>query len=935
MDVAAWATISRLLDEALDLAPADRDAWLERLGPEHGALKPRLRAMLDRAARGDEDWLPALPDLSAFGDEPGDVGLRAGEAGARVGPYRLVREIASGGQGSVWLAERADGLLDRPVAVKLPIGLAFRPHLADRLARERRILASLTHPDIARLYDAGFDDTGTPYLAMEFVDGASIDRHCSERDLDIRARVALFVPVVRAVAFAHGRLVIHRDLKPSNILVTTGGDVRLLDFGIAKLLDDGTPGDSALTEVGGRAMTLRYASPEQVAGRPLGVATDIYSLGVVLYELLTGTSPPAGPRDGGRARGGGAHRRPVRPSDAAGEPIARRLLRGDLDTILLKALRKDPAGRYDTAGEFADDLVRYLDGRPVLAQPDSRFYRAGKFIRRRRVETTLAGIALIAIVAGAGVALWQTRVARAEATRAEAVKDFVVSMFRDVDPNSRPAGEPLTASDVLELARPRIATELADQPEARLELMRILGESLMSVGAPGPGAEVLRAALEDTRQRLGPDAPETIDTALLLATAGQYDTRSDEALTLTAQVLSTLEGRGEGRSEAAVRARLLRARVLVGRGQATDDVERAAAEALAAALDVLGPHHLVTADAFSTASVAYRLRGRRELALANAEASYEAYAAHYGRDPRHPRIIQAQNMLGRALYDVGRTAEAIRHLKEAAVNGVAVYGRNGLYQQQLLGTLANVQLGYGEIKEALANIDHALRADLGGARVSDTYLGSQDGVHARAFMAARQPAAAIPKFERAIQRFSGNPGGFLATTQVEYAAALLTLGRVADAKAVLEPLAARRSSPLSLLDRQVLVQLAAVDRLERRPARAIDRLREAAAFTPESGSARMTLAQARLNLGQLLLEARQVDEAEQHLREADALLQAMQGVVTPIRADVFVALGRVALARGDRATARARFDAARRFWQDFDATHEEARATARWLEAAR
>jgi serine/threonine-protein kinase len=471
MDVGAWATISRLLDEALELPPAERDAWLEQLPPEHGALKPRLRAMLERAATGDDGWLAALPDLSAIAAESDGLRLGAGEPGARVGPYRLVRELASGGQGSVWLAERADGLLARQVAVKLPIGLAFRPHLAERIARERQILASLTHPHIARLYDAGFGEDGSPYLAMEYVDGTSLDRHCREGGLDVPARVALFVPIVRAVAFAHGRLVIHRDLKPSNIMVTAGGDIRLLDFGIAKLLDDGAPLDSTLTEVGGRAMTLRYASPEQVAQQPLGVATDIYSLGVVLYELLTGVSPYRPERDTVAALEEAVlNADPLRPSQAAADPATSRALRGDLETILLKALKKDPAHRYLTAGDFADDLARYLDGRPVVAQPDTRIYRARKFIGRHRIETAGAAVAAVAILAGAGVAVWQARVARTERdtarvqqARAEASSGFLQSLLQQASPD-----------------RPLTATELLDRGAEQLEATTDISDSVLA-----------------------------------------------------------------------------------------------------------------------------------------------------------------------------------------------------------------------------------------------------------------------------------------------------------------------------------------------------------------------------------------------------------------------------------------------------------------------
>ncbi|MEZ5285363.1 MAG: serine/threonine-protein kinase [Vicinamibacterales bacterium] len=462
MDVAAWATISRLLDLALELPPDHRVAWVDHLGPEHDALKPQLRAMLSRAA-SDDGFLDSLPALAD--DEPAALGERA--PGDLIGPYRLVREIAAGGQGAVWLAERPDGMPARPVALKLPHGLAFRPRLAERMARERDILASLTHPHIARLYDAGLSADGAPYLALEYVEGTALDRHCEDRALDVPARVRLVIAVARAVAFAHGRLVLHRDLKPSNILVTADGDVRLLDFGIARLLDDDRPLDSTLTREGGRAMTLRYASPEQVAHAPLGVASDVYALGVVLYELLTGTMPCPPARDTvGALEDAILSADPVRPSDAAADPVRRRLLRGDLDTILLKALRKAPAERYGTAAAFADDLERFLDGRPVVARPDRASYRARKFVARHRLQVVLAATAFVAIVAGAGIAVWQARVARAERdaarlqqARAQASSNFLQSLLQQA-----PTDRPFTATELLDRGAAQLdrATSLDD-----------------------------------------------------------------------------------------------------------------------------------------------------------------------------------------------------------------------------------------------------------------------------------------------------------------------------------------------------------------------------------------------------------------------------------------------------------------------------------------
>ncbi len=464
MDVATWTTISQLLDQALDLPAAARAAWVERLAPEYDGVKAQLRALLTDASAMDRDaFLATLPKFAtAVGEAPPGDDSRAG---AMVGPYRLVRVIASGGQGSVWLAERADGLLARPVAVKLPHGLAFRPGLAERMGRERDILARLAHPHIARLYDAGLSATGEPYLALEYVEGEAIDRHVQTRSLDVRACVRLFQQVTDAVAFAHGRLVIHRDLKPSNILVTGDGDVRLLDFGIAALLADGGV-DSTLTRDAGRAMTLAYASPEQVRQQPLGVATDIYSLGVVLFELLTGARPYTLARQSAAALEDAVLTQEPRRASEVAPAAARRMLAGDLETILAKALKKDPEARYPSVEALADDLARWLEGRPVLARPDSRAYRLRKFVGRHRVAVAASAAALAAVLTGAGAAIWQAGVARAERdaallqqARAQASSGFLQSLLQQAGVDT-----PLTATQLLDRGAAQLDADTTMDP---------------------------------------------------------------------------------------------------------------------------------------------------------------------------------------------------------------------------------------------------------------------------------------------------------------------------------------------------------------------------------------------------------------------------------------------------------------------------------------
>src|SRR5882672_2598287 len=280
------AQVSRLLDDALELDAADRERWLAALPAEHAMLVPVLRAMLARDADSDH-VLDQAPRLREHNEE---VEGQAVQAGAQVGPYRLIREIGRGGMGTVWLAERADGTLKRQIALKLP-RMAWVSGLAERMRRERDILAVLEHPNIARLYDAGVDTQGRPYLALEYVKGEPIDRYCRAHQLTLAQRLQLFLQVARAVAHAHARLIVHRDLKPSNILVAADGTVRLLDFGIAKLLEGDTGPATDLTALVGRALTPDYASPEQIKGEPITVASDVYSLGVLLYELLTGERP--------------------------------------------------------------------------------------------------------------------------------------------------------------------------------------------------------------------------------------------------------------------------------------------------------------------------------------------------------------------------------------------------------------------------------------------------------------------------------------------------------------------------------------------------------------------------------------------------------------------------------------------------------------------
>jgi serine/threonine protein kinase/Flp pilus assembly protein TadD len=412
------ALMSRLLDEALPLDEAGRRAWLEVLPEEHRYLFAPLHHALLPGIHEPQDGRDFATFLeSADLDEAGRTAETGLEPGARIGPYELIRMLGAGGMAEVWLAKRADGTFKREVALKLPSHTRVRRDLEQRFVRERDILASLEHPHIARLYDAGIDPQGLPYLSMEYVQGELLTDWCDAKRLDIRARLKLFLQVLEAVQYAHDAQVIHRDLKPSNILVTKEGQARLLDFGVATLLDNGeSAGQTPLTTVYGHALTPIYASPELIRGEPVTAKSDIYSLGVVLFELLTGDRP--------YRLNAGASRAILENAIAAAEvrrPSTQivneawnlrgvtheqltRTLRGDIDHIVLKALQKDPQARYASAAAMADDLQRYLDGRPISAQAPRLGYRLAKFLRRNRMVASIIAAATVVVL---GTALYE------------------------------------------------------------------------------------------------------------------------------------------------------------------------------------------------------------------------------------------------------------------------------------------------------------------------------------------------------------------------------------------------------------------------------------------------------------------------------------------------------------------------------------------------
>ncbi len=632
-----WHKIDRLFARALDRPPDERAAFLNEACDDETVR----HAVEDLLAASERDALldkPLAERSGAFWEGfATDVAPAPSFEGQRAGPYRLMHEIGRGGMGVVYLAERADGHFEQRVAVKLLRRESFAEDLARRFAQERQILASLQHPNIARLYDGGVTEDGLPYLAMEHVEeGRPLDAYCEAEGCSFEERLRLFLTVVRAVQHAHQHLIIHRDLKPSNILVTPGGEPKLLDFGLAKLLEESAEGTLAAYPTQ-RWMTLQYASPEQVRGEALTTASDTYQLGLILYELLTEQRPyDVEGRTPSEAERVICETEPARPSTAVAAEASeahfahsarlRKKLKGDLDTIILKALRKDPARGYASAETLADDLERYLEGRPISARPDTLGYRMGKFVQRHRIGVAAAALVFLSLVAGIAGTAWQAQRAADEARRAEAERDkaeqvtnFLVDVFEVADPGEA-RGDTVTARELLARGAARIRSELMGQPEVQASMMTALGRVHRQLGLYDEALPLLEDALETRQNHLRPPHPDLAESLYELGVLHQQQGDHERADALLTEALG-------------IRERLF----------------EAPHPALAAALYQLG----LTARARSDYDRAEDLL-RQSLSM---------HQALYGN--AHQRVPSSQFELAMTLHDQGHYEKAFALLQEA------------------------------------------------------------------------------------------------------------------------------------------------------------------------------------------------------------------------------------------------------------------------------
>ncbi len=544
--------VSALFNQALERGAGERERWVRRQPVSEAVIDGVLRRLrlseqtVERASTGPQfasreaqvDTVPAAERLAP---------------GTRLGAWELIRELDAGGMGVVYLARRADLSYDKQVAIKFVrvdplLPSSVRADLIARFENERRLLARLDHPHIARILDGGRSDAGVPYLVMEFVDGDSLTHYCDRAGLDVAGRLALFRQVCEAVQAAHRHLIVHRDIKPQNILVDRAGEPRLLDFGIARLLaDEGGETEQTI----GMAMTPAYASPEQLRGEALTTASDVYSLGVVLFELLSGARPfelsGLSPAESERLVCETApptlRRALTRSELVAPEREARtRAVSSDLERLVAKALHKDPLLRYGSAQALADDIERYLAGQPVLAYPDSLRYRSAKFLRRHRLGSAAAAVALLLVLAAGTVAAWQWRAASRAAADTAQVNGFLLDVMSVSNPYE--SGSELTLAQALDEASGLVDTRFAARPDLAVSIRTALGESLFARYRLDAAETQLRRALADGERIFGPDDSRTVLALATLASVVKESDRLDEAQKLFNDALARLERGG-------------------------------------------------------------------------------------------------------------------------------------------------------------------------------------------------------------------------------------------------------------------------------------------------------------------------------------------------------------------------------------------------------
>jgi len=724
-----WRALSPYLDEALEIPTVDRAAWLASIFARDKGLAVDLQTLLaEHDLLHDSHFLEQALPLTTRTE------LTQSLEGQIVGAYRLVSLIGQGGMGSVWRAERCDGRFEGQAAVKL-LNIALMGRAGEeRFRREGNILARLTHPHIARLIDAGVTATGQPYLILEHVDGVSIDQYCATQGLGLEARLRLFLDVLEAVIHAHTNLIVHRDIKPPNVLVSTDGRVKLLDFGIAKLLErdaeweSNERGVSALTREAGSGLTPEYAAPEQVAGGPVTTATDVYALGVLLYVLLSGQHPAgAALQSPATLMQSIVDTEPKRVSDAVshGEsPDAthhaaqcgttssklQRLLRGDLDTIVAKALKKNAAERYASATAFAEDLRRFLRHEPISARPDTIRYRAARFVRRHARGVAMAVV--VAVLLGGSTAFYTSRLAQErdraqrEAVKATKVSELMVGLLSGADPISNTATpQGRTVRSLLDAGAEQAERELVDQPEVETEILTVIGRIYRRLGVFDRAEVLLERALAVGRTVYGTDhlrlAQTLNDLGVLQTDRGDYVGAArhlEEALAMRRRLF------GSEHADVAVSlVELGRVYQDEGFNQRADPLLR---ESLAVRRKVLGENHREVAVSMSAVASVLRLNG--DLAGAESLLRQSLDLNRRTRGEYHANVGTSLHDLGLVAASRGDFAAAESLFRQALVTHRRALGDGHPNVAATLNSLSRVLVEQQRYSEAVTALESAL-----------------------------------------------------------------------------------------------------------------------------------------------------------------------------------------------------------------------------------
>ena len=744
------------------------------------ATDPTLCRRLERLLlREEHNQLSAIGPLAAHAVGPvpvanadeRDTEPERGAVGRRVGPYRLKERIGRGGMGEVYCAERDDGHYRQTVAVKLVrSGVASRA-LLERFRAERQILAGLQHPNIARLLDGAVGDDGLPYLVMEYAPGRSITEHCDAERLSIEERLRLFLEVCSAVQYAHRNLIVHRDLKPSNILVTSDGEVKLLDFGIAKLLSPDQESQDGMTLTVMPAMTPQYASPEQVRGEGITTATDVYALGLLLHELLSGVRAQDPPSNAPAAiERVVCHNEPSRPSAAVGtgsvtrqrERAAarggvrverlRRRLRGDLDTIVAAAVQKDPARRYASAEQLAADIERHLSGLPVIARADSFRYRAGRFLRRHRWGVAATATVVTSLVLGLALALTglvraqrAQRMAEQDAQTASQVSELLVGLFQTSDPGES-KGDTVTAREMLDRGVEQVA-QLDEQPAVQARLLDTMGRVYQNLGLYDTALPLIRQSLEIRRSVLGGEHPDTALSLDHLARVhelkGEYEPAEGyylEALAIQRRV------HGDDHREVAQALNNLGA-LLYSRSR-FDEAEPMLTRALELDRRALGRHANV-ANALTNLAMLKERTARHPEAEAHMREAISIYEETVGEI--HPFTAVAFNNLGLILIKSERVGEAEPLLRRSLEIRRQLYGDEHPEINQSLSNIASVLVAQEKYEEAEAAFRELLPLDRKLLGPEHPDFANTLSLLGRTLIRLGRPDEALPLLEEAVQ----------------------------------------------------------------------------------------------------------------------------------------------------------------------------------------